>query len=436
MTRQNHVSELIHALKIAHRTVDERKKSFEHLRRKRGSSTENEPASSSDPANRTTIPDNSSKSEREGGSRGNTRAAAAAAATTGPTVTVGAVPGHGGNEIGMVALADDVLTPRWNATLKDGQDWPPYDTVFKNPPRSYAIACGIGAGTSLIASIASVVLINRLASCPTSTRRALFVRIVALVPVLAVTASLSTAFASVAVGFELLRHCYFGLVVFWLLELGFDLLGGFEAACGSLALSRPTSVAILEAGSPDEPHMSSSSFASSSSSGLRGSPRAVHASRKLLVWVWRLSTQYVYVNSLLAALLAALSLVSLVQHIPPLVDEAVVLAVQCIQLCSALVASASLLVFFTSIKPVLLILKYRGMGKAGLVSAAILMNAVQAPILRGMCMSGLLPDTPMFATDARATMWNNWLLSVEAPVFAIVAWFCFPVKKRGLGFRV
>jgi hypothetical protein len=42
----------------------------------------------------------------------------------------------------------------------------------------------------------------------------------------------------------------------------------------------------------------------------------------------------------------------------------------------------------------------------------------------------------MFATDARATMWNNWLLSVEAPVFAIVAWFCFPVKKRGLGFRV
>lgn len=32
----------------------------------------------------------------------------------------------------------------------NGQDWPPYDTVFKNPPHSYAIACGVGAGASVI----------------------------------------------------------------------------------------------------------------------------------------------------------------------------------------------------------------------------------------------------------------------------------------------
>lgn len=164
MSKQGHLSELIRDLKVAHRSVDHHKNRVHTVARQREARIDDELASSPRPANRTTIPHNSSESTRDEVIRGPARPIIAAA-TPAPSAVVASGPSVGSgqeqNKMEMVALADDVLTPRWNATLKDGQDWPPYDTVFKNPPRSYAIACGVGAGTSLIATIASTILINR-----------------------------------------------------------------------------------------------------------------------------------------------------------------------------------------------------------------------------------------------------------------------------------
>lgn len=137
---------------------------------------------------------------------------------------------EGGGEIGV---GTEDQSPRWQEIGgDDGRDWPPFLTVFKNPPRAYAVACGIGAFVTLCTLVGAAHHMRRLLSCPSSPRRSLYVRMAGLLIVLTVSALLALCFAKVAVVFVALRSAYVGLAVLWTVEL----ISRWEAGLPSFAM--------------------------------------------------------------------------------------------------------------------------------------------------------------------------------------------------------
>jgi len=163
--------------------------------------------------------------------------------------------------------------------------------------------------------------------------------------------------------------------------------------------------------------------------GSAGSPAAVFASRRLLLWVWWGTTQFVYVNSVVAAMHALFKLVSLVQHLPPFLNDEAVLTMEMVQLVSGVVAVVSLLVFFTATRKALYKLKYTTKGKLFLVCLVVLLTGLQQPLLRCLDMSGMIPDSAIFAGPSKVTLWANFLLALECVPLALFALVCFPLAE-------
>jgi len=90
-------------------------------------------------------------------------------------------------------------SPRWAAIRngEGGEEWPPFWTVFKNPPRAYAVACGVGALMSFCTVVCVALHMRRLLSCPQSPRRSLYVRMAALLVVLSISGLFALCFAKV-----------------------------------------------------------------------------------------------------------------------------------------------------------------------------------------------------------------------------------------------
>lgn len=105
-------------------------------------------------------------------------------------------PEEGANDMGIMG---DARTPRWQAIGgEDDEHWPPFLTVFKNPPRAYVAACCVGGLFAFVAIVGAAWHIKRLLGCPHSARRSLYLRMAALIVVLAVTAIFALCFVKVA----------------------------------------------------------------------------------------------------------------------------------------------------------------------------------------------------------------------------------------------
>ncbi len=125
----------------------------------------------------------------------------------------------------------------WNNISSNGRHWPEPETIL-HPPREFAFACLLAWIVSGFSLFMWQWLFQHIASCPVSTRQALFMRIVCAIPVVTVTGCLQTSFVIYSVFFALIRHCYLGLCLFWTFELVCDRYGGFEGAVQSFGSER------------------------------------------------------------------------------------------------------------------------------------------------------------------------------------------------------
>ena len=137
-------------------------------------------------------------------------------------------------------------TPRWAAIGgQDDKNWPPFMTVFKNPPRAYVAACAVGGSVTVLTLAIAAYQFKRLLSCPHSIRRSLYLRMVGLIVVLTVTAIFALCFAKFAVFFQAARSAFVGLTMLWIIELVFELGGGFSELCYAMAADAEAATHLL-----------------------------------------------------------------------------------------------------------------------------------------------------------------------------------------------
>jgi len=319
-------------------------------------------------------------------------------------------------------------TPRWRAIGgADGQRWPPFLTVFKNPPAAYVAACAVGGAAALAACAGAGWHIKRLLSCPHSARQGLYVRLAALIIVLAVTAVAALCFPKVAVFFTAIRAAYVGLCVVWAFELVCEMGGGFSELC--YAIAAEDEAAALAQQRQRQPGADYSATVSGRQSGVASLSLAV--SRRKLMAVWYGTQQYVYVS--IAGGVTCVVLTGLGWY-----EEGVLpahTAVVCLLIAVALsgvVAVGMLSLLHSLANGTLLRNKLYSTGKVTLVQGAIMVASLQPVALAVLMADGLLPGTPIFDTPARSTLWNNLLISFEAIVLFVITLRGFPVCARAL----
>ncbi len=213
------------------------------------------------------------------------------------------------------AAESSAQTPRWREIGgEENKRWPPFLTVFKNPPAAYAAACAVGAVVGLAACVGAGWHTKRLLSCPHSTRQSLYVRMAALIIVLAATAVAALCFPKVAVFFVAIRSGYVGLSVLWCVELMFEMGGGFSELCYAIAAEdeaaalvqqkqRKTVAGVRAPGHDGFPEYSA--IAQGRYSGVTSLSVAI--SRRKLMAVWYGTQQYVYVSIAAGAACAVLT---------------------------------------------------------------------------------------------------------------------------------
>jgi hypothetical protein len=329
-------------------------------------------------------------------------------------------------------------TPRWrDIGGEDNKRWPPFLTVFKNPPAAYAAACAVGAVVGIAACVGAGWHIKRLLSCPHSTRQSLYVRMAALIIVLAATAVAALCFPKVAVFFVAIRSGYVGLSVLWCVELMVEMGGGFSELCYAIAAEdeaaalvqqqqRQTAAGVRAPGPDGFPEYSA--IAQGRYSGV--SSLSVAISRRKLMAAWYSTQQYVYVSIAAGAACVVLTGLGLYEE-GVLPSHPAIVCLLIVVALSGVVAVGTLSMVHALVNQTLLRNKLYSTGKVTLVQGAVIIAALQPTALAVLMADGLLPGTPIFDTPARSTLWNNLLVCFEALLLFVITLRGFPVCARG-----
>jgi hypothetical protein len=329
-------------------------------------------------------------------------------------------------------------TPRWrDIGGEDNKRWPPFLTVFKNPPAAYAAACAVGAVVGIAACVGAGWHIKRLLSCPHSTRQSLYVRMAALIIVLAATAVAALCFPKVAVFFVAIRSGYVGLSVLWCVELMVEMGGGFSELCYAIAAEdeaaalvqqqqRQTAAGVRAPGPDGFPEYSA--IAQGRYSGV--SSLSVAISRRKLMAVWYSTQQYVYVSIAAGAACVVLTGLGLYEE-GVLPSHPAIVCLLIVVALSGVVAVGTLSMVHALVNQTLLRNKLYSTGKVTLVQGAVIIAALQPTALAVLMADGLLSGTPIFDTPARSTLWNNLLVCFEALLLFVITLRGFPVCARG-----
>lgn len=322
------------------------------------------------------------------------------------------------------------ITAGWAAASPDGEEWPPFYTVFKNPPRIYVAACCISLFLAAANIIGFALFARRILGCPSSTRRGLFTRMACYIPILAASSCLSLAFPKIGVMFALVRDAYTGLLLLWHAELMVEMMGGFHSSCVAIASNAVANE--LHRQSQQQEHRGSLYLSASSQleqqqqPSMRIDPEHVSVSVEdlkrssdLLVGVWYGVSQYCYANTGLGVLWCVLCGLGVYEE-GILPQHWALLTLKVLQLIAALAAMAAVAVQYAALHGPLMRTKFSSSFKLLFVVLAILFCNCQPFVLSLLFLEGEIPNTALFATRARSALWNSFFLSWEASALLLL----------------